>query len=134
MPRTPQDVTDTELSVLEVLWEVGPATIRQVVDRVYPGGGVSKYGTVQKLLERLEEAECVARERGAGPHLFRAVVDRDALIGRRLRSVADKLCGGSVTPLLTHLMRTQPLSAAERAELRALIDELDGNRRERKKR
>jgi predicted transcriptional regulator len=113
---------------------VGPATIRQVVDRVYPGGGVSKYGTVQKLLERLEEAECVARERGAGPHLFRAVVDRDALIGRRLRSVADKLCGGSVTPLLTHLMRTQPLSAAERAELRALIDELDGNRRERKKR
>jgi predicted transcriptional regulator len=52
-------------------------------------------------------------------------VDRDELIGRRLRSVAEKLCGGSVTPLLTHLVRTRQLSARDRAELRALIDAMD---------
>lgn len=125
MARTPQDVTDAELAVLEVLWDDGPATIRQLVDRLYPGGGVSKYATVQKLLERLEEAACVTRSRSAGAHSFAAALDRDALIGRRLRSVAEKLCGGSVTPLLTHLVRTQRLSARERAELRAMIDELD---------
>ena len=125
MPRTPQEVTAKELSVLEVLWEVGPATIRQIVDRLYPGGGASKYATVQKLLERLEEAKCVRRRRGEGVNVFEATVDRDDLIGRQLRSVAEKLCGGSVTPLLTHLVRTQRLSARDRAELRALIDELD---------
>src|SRR5262245_61909464 len=125
MARTPQDVTDAELAVLEALWAQGPATIRLLVDRLYPGGGVSKYATVQKLLERLEEARCVARRRGAGAHSFEAIVDRDTLIGRRLRSVAEKLCGGSVTPLLTHLVRTQRLSARDRAELRALIDEMD---------
>jgi len=125
MARSPKDVTGKELEVLEVLWGQGPSTIQQIVERVYPEGGTSKYATVQKLLERLEEARCVRRQRGARAHVFEAIVDRDALIGRELRSVAEKLCGGSVTPLLTHLVRTQRLSARERAELRALIDELD---------
>ena len=39
--------------------------------------------------------------------------------------MAEKLCGGSLTPLLTHLMRTRRLTADERAELRSLIDDLD---------
>jgi predicted transcriptional regulator len=125
MARTPKEVTDKELEILQVLWEDGPCTIKHVADRLYPGGGVSKYATVQKLLDRLEQAECVRRERGSGPHIFQAVADRDDLIGRQLRNVAEKLCGGSVTPLLTHLMRARKLSARERAELRALIDELD---------
>jgi BlaI family transcriptional regulator, penicillinase repressor len=132
MARTPQDVTDAELAVLQVLWETGPATIRQLRDRLYPGEGTSKYGTVQKLLERLMQGDYVTRQESAGAHVFTAVVDRDELIGRRLRSVAEKLCGGSVTPLLTHLMRTQRLSAAEREELRALIDELDKPRGKRR--
>jgi predicted transcriptional regulator len=125
MARTPQDVTDKELEILHVLWEEGPATIQQIADCLYPGGGVSKYATVQKLLERLENDECVHRERNGKAHTFVAAVDRDELIGRRLRSVAEKLCGGSVTPLLTHLVRTKQLSARDRAELRALIDEMD---------
>src|SRR5437870_2569937 len=125
MARSPQDVTGKELEILEVLWQQGPSTIQQIVERVYPDGGTSKYGTVQKLLERLEEAECVRRQRGARAHVFEAIADRDALIGRELRSVAEKLCGGSVTPLLTHLVRTQRLSARDRAELRALIDALE---------
>jgi predicted transcriptional regulator len=132
MARTPQDVTDAELSVLLLLWEHGPATIRQLTDRLHPGGGVSQYATVQKLLERLEEKQFVARRRTGLAHTFEATVNRDELIGRRLQSVAEKLCGGSVTPLLTHLVKTQRLSPEERAELRALIDEPEEKKTNRK--
>jgi predicted transcriptional regulator len=52
-------------------------------------------------------------------------VNRDELIGRRLRSLAEQLCGGSLTPLLTHLVKTRRLSARERDELRALIESPD---------
>src|SRR5260370_18806252 len=114
-----------ELAVLQVLWEGGPATIRRITDVLYPAGGSSHYATVQKLLERLETKGCVSRDRGGAVHVFAAAIDRDALIGRRLRSLAEKLCGGSWTPLLTHLLHAQRLSAAERQALRALIDELD---------
>src|SRR3954465_3300162 len=99
-----QDVTKAELAVLQALWDAGPATIRQLVERVYQQTGTSVYGTVQKLLERLESKGFVRRDRSSPVHVFRAALDRDALIGRRLRAVADSLCGGSLTPLLTHLV------------------------------
>ena len=125
MARTPQDITNSELAVLQLLWDGGSATIRHLADALYPGGGTAQYATVQKLLERLEVKGYVRRDRGAAAHTFTAAVGRDALIGRRLQDVAEKLCGGSLTPLLTHLVRTRRLTERERRELRALIDELE---------
>jgi BlaI family transcriptional regulator, penicillinase repressor len=133
MARTPQDVTDAELGVLQALWDGGPAPIRRLTDALYPQGGVAQYATVQKLLERLEAKGYVARDRSASVHVFAAAVGRDELIGRRLRSLADKLCGGSLTPLLSHLLQSGPLSAEERRSLRELIDELDTRERPRRR-
>jgi predicted transcriptional regulator len=127
MVRKRQDVTDAELAILQLLWEQGATTIRRLTDVLYPGGSASQYATVQKLLERLEKKGYVARDRSAAVHLFSAVVGRDELIGRRLQAVAESLCSGSLAPLLTHLVRGQTLSAADREQLRLLIEELDAD-------
>src|SRR5919199_3666459 len=124
MPRTPQDVTDAELAVLRVLWERGDSTRRQLANVLYPGGGPSQYTTVQKLLERLERKGFVARAGGAGAITFRAAVGREELISRRLLDVAEKLCGGSLTPLLMNLVKARPLSAEEVRELHDLARQL----------
>jgi len=128
MNRSKEDVTDAELSLLQALWDLGPATIRQLVEEVYRQNGPSMYATVQKLLDRLEAKGCVTRDRRAPVHVFAAAINRDELIGRRLRAVADSLCGGSLSPLLTHLVEGRGLSDAERRELRSLIDRLDRKR------
>lgn len=129
MPRTPQDVTETELAVMEALWTHGaPQTIRTLAEQLYGDSGTTYYSTVQKLLERLEEKECVRRDRTESPHTFAAAVTRSELIGRRLQTVARQMCGGSLTPLLTHLVQAQSLTAHERQQLRDLIDELDDNK------
>ncbi len=128
MARTPRDISDAQLAVLHQLWDLGPATIRQLTDALYPSGGTSSYATVQKLLERLEHKRFVRRRRTGQAHTFEAILARDELIGRRLQAMAEKLCGGSLTPLLTHLVRAKRLSARERQDLRALIDELDRTR------
>jgi BlaI family transcriptional regulator, penicillinase repressor len=125
MARTPQDITDAELAVLQVLWDQGAATIRRITDVLYPKGGAAYYATVQKLLERLEGKDCVRRDRSGPVHLFTASIERDELVGRRLQSLAEELCGGSWTPLVTHLVQAKKLSSADRQALRALIDELD---------
>jgi BlaI family transcriptional regulator, penicillinase repressor len=119
------DVTDAELAVLQVLWDRGPATIRVLTDALYPEGNDAHYATVQKLLERLEAKGHVSRDRRPHAHVFTATTDRDALVGRRLRVMAEKLCGGMMGSLLTHLVRAEELSPDERRELRALMDELD---------
>src|SRR5262249_10524520 len=122
MARTPRDITDAELAVLQALWDEGPAPIRRLTEALYPTNSPSHYATVQKLLDRLESKHCVTRDRTAPIHVFSATLSRDDLIGRRLRAVAETLCGGSLTPLLTHLVRAGRLTAAQRQELRSLID------------
>jgi predicted transcriptional regulator len=124
MARTPQDVTDAELAVLQVLWDLGPCSRRQITDAIYPDGGPAHYTTVQKLLERLELKGFVTKRRGAGVRTFAASVRRDELISRRLQDVAEKLCGGSLTPLLMNLVRSQPLTPGELRELQDLVKEL----------
>ncbi len=125
MARTPLDVTDAELTILHCLWDQGEATTRQITDTIHPDNTPSQYATVQKLLERLEGKGFVTRDRGRWPHVFEPAVNRDELIGRRLRTMAEKLCGGSMTPLLTHLLKAERLSPRERRELRAFMDEMD---------
>jgi BlaI family penicillinase repressor len=122
MARTSQDVTEAELAILQALWDGGPATIRRLTESTYGDVGASSYATVQKLLDRLESKGCVTRDRNDGVHLFSAAIGRDELIARRLRAVADTLCGGSLTPLLTHLVRSERLSEEDRATLRDLIE------------
>lgn len=134
MSRKPREVTDAELAVLRTLWDEGPATIRQIADRLYPGGEASHYATVQKLLERLERKALVRRERSASAHVFEARADRSEVIGRELQAMADKLCGGSLAPLLTHLVESAPLSREERGRLRDVIDQLSSGGRSKKRR
>jgi BlaI family transcriptional regulator, penicillinase repressor len=123
MARTPHDVTDAELAVLQVLWDRGPATRRQIADALYPGGAPAHFTTVQKLLERLEAKGHVARSRGGEAITFTAALDREELISRRLLDVADKLCGGSLTPLLMNLVRSRPLTPGELQELQDLVEQ-----------
>ena len=132
MPRTPQDITDAELAVLQALWDDGPLPIRRITEILYPSGKAAQYATVQKLLERLEAKECVARDRTAPIHVFSATLGRDELVGRRLQAVAEKLCGGSWTPLLTTLVQGQRLSDHDRKMLRELIHDAPAARKERR--
>ncbi len=124
MPRIPQDVTDAELAILELLWDQGPTSVRHLAEQLYQKSSASQHATVQKLLERLEAKGCVRRDRGTWPHTFAAAIERSDLIGRQLQQTADKLAGGSLQPLLTHLVKTGRLSAEDRQSLRSLLDEL----------
>ena len=74
------------------------------------------------LLERLEAKGCAARDRSEAVHRFAAAIGRDDLIGKRLQAVAETLCGGSLTPLLSHLVGAEGLSEKDRRALRARPD------------
>jgi len=126
MARKPKDVTEAELAIMQLLWDKSARTVREMAETLYGDFGPSQNATVQKLLDRLEQKQCVQRERSTWPHTYDAVLQRSDLITRRLQETADKLCDGSLTPLLTHLVKTKTLSKEDRKSLRSLLDELDG--------
>lgn len=127
MARIAKDITDAELSILQLLWERGASTVRTLTPELYgdPSPSLSLYATVQKLLQRLEGKHCVARNRQVWPHEFTAAVQREELIARQLQTTADKFCAGDLQPLLTCLVKACRLTAAERQSLRGLLDEVE---------
>jgi predicted transcriptional regulator len=129
MGDKPAKVPGAELAVLQALWEHGPATVRQLSEAVYPGGGASQYGTVHKLLERLESKNYVKRARRGREHIFVPTLGRDELLGRELETLVDKMCGGSLQPLLSHLIRVKGLTPQELHELLVLIEKLSAEPR-----
>jgi predicted transcriptional regulator len=118
-------VTEAELAILRVLWDEGPQPVRGLATALGRRGSPTHAATVQKLLERLEDKGWVGRDRSGPVQVFHATADRDDLIGRRLRGIAEELCEGSMTPLLSHLVHNQQLTAADRKALRDLIQRLD---------
>lgn len=124
MPPKPFHVTEAELSVLQVLWNLGSATTREICDAIYPEGTPSQYYTVQKLLERLESRDCVVRDRASRVHRFSPAIDRDTLLAERLRDLSDSLCDESVLPMLSGLLKLRRWNREEQKRLQQLVDDL----------
>ncbi|MEC8553376.1 MAG: BlaI/MecI/CopY family transcriptional regulator [Planctomycetota bacterium] len=120
---TTQRLTNAEIALMELLWETNPLTARQIREQLYDDSEKSQHGTVQRLLQSVEEKQMVSRDRSLGVHLFSPLVSREAYGGRQLESLAEKLTGGSIAPLLTHLLETDKLDKAEIKRLRLLLEE-----------
>ncbi|QDU83360.1 Penicillinase repressor [Planctomycetes bacterium Pla163] len=119
---TRHHLAPAELALMERLWDAGRQTARDLREALYPGSTRAQHGTVQRLLQRLEDKGFVARDATLSVHLFEAAIGREAYAGEQLESLARKLTGGSLAPLLTHLVDEHRISADEIARLRRVLD------------
>jgi predicted transcriptional regulator len=107
---------------MELLWREDRLTARHIREQLYPDATRAQHGTVQRLLQRLEDKGYVERDRDLPVHLFSARIGREAYAGSQLESLADKLTGGSLAPLITHLLEHERISRAEIRRLREILD------------
>jgi predicted transcriptional regulator len=121
------ELSPSELEVLKVLWEGGPATVREVMNDLRESGRELAYTTVLTFLSRLEAKGCVASDRSGVAYVYRSVVSRDHVTRSRLRGLVDQLFDGAAGPLVLQLVRQERLSASEVNELQRLVDRLGGN-------
>lgn len=119
------ELGDAELEVLKVLWEHGPATVREALTQIHARGRRVAYTTVQTLLTRLEQKGFVASDKSDFAHVFRATVRRDRVSRFRLRTLVKQLYDGAPGPAVLQLVRTGRLTPQEIRELQELIDQLD---------
>lgn len=107
---------------MELLWDEERLTARSIREQLYPSARKAQHGTVQRLLQRLKDKGFVERDRELAVHLFSALISREACAGSQLESLADKLTGGSLAPLITHLMEQKKISRSELKRLRQILD------------
>lgn len=119
------DLGAAELEVLNVLWDSGPATVRQVMRRLHDGGRRVAYTTVLTFLTRLEQKGFVRSNKSEIAYVYRAAVTRERVRKSRLSELVEGLYDGAAGPLVLQLVRTGKLQREEIAELHRLIEELD---------
>ena len=119
-------LANAELAIMDLLWQTGRMTARQIREKLYTDTSKAQHGTVQRLLQRLEQKGYVKRDRSLVVHLFSATISRKAYAGGQLESLAAKLTAGSFTPLITHLVEQKKISHQDIERIRAILDEQRG--------
>lgn len=119
-------LANAELAVMNLLWQNDRLTARQIREQLYPDETKAQHGTVQRLLQRLEDKGYVERDRSLSVHLFSAAISRQAYAGGQLELLASKLTAGSFAPLITHLVEEKKISRDEINRIRAILDAQQG--------
>lgn len=121
--------TESETEILAVLWEQGPATVRQVHDLIGPRRGIG-YTTILKLLQIMTDKGLVEREPQGRSHLYRAAEDAAHTQKALVDDLVDRAFGGSASALVMRALHGKSASAAELDELRALLGTLESAAKE----
>ncbi|MBW8016408.1 MAG: BlaI/MecI/CopY family transcriptional regulator [Planctomycetes bacterium] len=115
-------LANAELAIMNLLWQELSLTARQLREMLYPDTARTQHGTVQRLLQRLEDKGCVERDRSQPVHIFSASISRQAYAAGQLELLASRLTGGSLAPLITHLVEEKKISRQEIIQIRAILD------------
>jgi predicted transcriptional regulator len=118
--------TDAELEILQVLWDRGPATVRQVHNALAEAGRETGYTTVLKLMQIMFDKCLVTRDESQRSHIYRARSARQTTQRQLVRDLAARAFGGSTEQLVVQALSSQRTSKEELAEIRRLLDELEG--------
>ena len=117
-------VSRFELELLEQLWKLGPASVREVQESL-PEKDRPAYTTVQTMMYRLEEKGAVRRVKKIGnAHVFEPAVTRKAVYRRLVDDVLEWF-GGSASPLVSHLAESGKLSLADVREAERILARLE---------
>ena len=119
MPKTPRP-TDGELSILGVLWEDGPATVRKIHERL---GRDTAYTTVLKLLQIMTAKGLVQRDESNKTHIYRAAQPAAQTQRRMLKDLLERAFAGSAANLVLQALAAKRSSPEELAEIRRLVNE-----------
>lgn len=117
--------TDGELAILRVLWERGPATVRQIHEVMGEDRDVG-YTTVLKMLQIMTEKGLVDREEEGRGHIYRARLGEAQAQRHLVGDLLDKAFGGSALKLVMQALAARKASKDELAEIRRLLDEHGG--------
>ncbi len=120
--------TEAELAILQVLWDRGPSTVRQVQDLLEADRGTG-YTTTLKLMQIMFDKGLLHRDESNRSHIYSPAISRQKTQRRLVGDLVKQVFGGSARQLVLQALAIKKSTPEELREIRRLIDELEnGNR------
>jgi BlaI family penicillinase repressor len=120
--------TDAELEILNVLWSLGPGTVRDIHTAI-EARKPTHYTTVLKLLQIMTEKGLVQRDEKQRAHIYRAAQPREATQRQLAGDLLRRAFNGSAQSLMMGALSAGKTSKKELAELHKLLDEYQKGKR-----
>lgn len=118
--------TDAELEILQVLWDRGPCTVREVNDLLSQKREIG-YTTTLKFMQLMHEKGLLSREKDGKGHLYAAIIEREATQRALLDRFVESAFGGSAMQLVMQALGGHHASPSEIDQIRAYLDTLDND-------
>ena len=119
MPRKPSKIfTDKEMEIMQVVWELGEAAVKDIQDRLPGDRHYNSVLTIIRVLER--KGHLIHRQEGRA-HIYRAKVNQDKARRRVLSHLVKNVFGGSAASMVLNLVETGDLTRKELDEIRRKI-------------
>jgi len=116
-------LTKLELKVMEALWNNGASSIREIQE-TFPENERPAYTTVQTTVYRMENKKILHRTKKIGnAHIFDASISRNTAHGKLIDNLLC-LFGGSVQPVMSHLIETGKLTVEDLEVAKATLSKL----------
>lgn len=116
--------TESEVEILRVLWDQGPATVRAVHTELAEARTIG-YTTVLKLMQIMTEKGLLLRDESQRSHVYRPKQKPEAMQRHIVRDVITKVFSGSTEQLVMRALSSKPATPTQIAEIRKMLDELE---------
>ncbi len=117
--------TDAELEILNVLWNRGDCTVREVHDDLSRLRDIG-YTTTLKAFQVMTKKGLVRRDSSARAHVYQAAVDREKTQREHVGDLLDRLFSGSAAGLVARALSARKTSPEDLAQIRQLLDKAEG--------
>ena len=119
--------TEAELELLRVLWERGPLTVREVHEALRSGKDTG-YTTTLKILQKMTDKGLVRRDETNRSHVYEPVAKAEHTQRQLVLDLLHRAFGGSPARLVMQALSEKKATAAELAQIRRLLDELEARK------
>jgi predicted transcriptional regulator len=114
--------TDAELEILNVLWQRGASTVREVHEAISRAKPAAGYTTVLKTMQIMAEKRLVRRDESQRAHVYEAQLARDETQRQLIGDLLERAFDGSATKLVMQALSAKQTSAEELSNIREMLD------------
>ena len=114
--------TEAELEILNVLWAQGPATVREVHEKLALTKDTG-YTTTLKLMQNMLEKKLVSRNADSKVHVYTAIVDKEQAQGQMVQKMIDSMFNGSAMQLVMQALGNHKTTKKELDQIKEYLEQ-----------
>ncbi len=123
--------TDSELEILNILWQNGDSTVREIHEELDKTKEVG-YTTTLKLMQIMHDKKLLTRDTSSRTHIYKAAINKEDTQGQIVKRMVENVFNGSTMQLVMQALGNHKASNSELEQIREYLDKIEQDNKNKK--